>query len=911
MDITNTNIVSIPNEKNKTKLLNLGKRHVPKKAKTNYIESTIESPVQNKKDTELFYFDYSGNKTREWHAEISGNKSSVLHKKVMNSPQHCHQRFLILIKCYYLFQIHTAIDMKLIMTITMIHCYVGKGKKHSYDGLNGLRNKQLKKKKWKEPIKSENNCDPKYDCKDPTIREGLKKGTEESSILLNVMDSECDMTDNCLSAEKKVDAEIEKREKLNIRKKCTKIDTIESIVKDESENLNKTKDACKYDIGIESCHKKKRKRNSRKVENQTTEAENLETSYLVNQSLEKPADDSFVNVIDLTLEKGKRKKRKNSNIFVLSDVKLDKSITTLQCGVKNQLTDDKENPNKAQDTSEYDTSIESCHKKKRKHNIRKVENQTTEAKNLETSYLVNQSLEKPADDSFVNVNDLTLEKKKNRKNSNLFVLSDVKLDKSITTLQCGVKVKENCEGEQHTDNDTPDYLKKSDSKKMLAHSNEDVIEINENVIVYNKHKKNSFNDDTANKYTLENQVSDDKEYLNKVQDTSEYDTSIESTYKKKKKRKKREAETQENRVDQSQNDKFRSYQIEEYIPSLVPNDLKIETGRTIIKHQSASENGASEIEIDDENTDNKKPRHVDCSMFNDYVNREKNTKNDIKSTPKTATNNKLSSDGTVCQNSDGVEYSSSEGYKSHSSDSELLSHSEKRSEPKKENKGGAETDENRLEDASGITSDNDSESNSSNGSKGCSDSEFLNETELDVLQLKEERYRFRHLQLVDVPFKVPILHLLTTTSTKLNAEQLTNIKNLKIEIKRGAYTKKEDNKIMENWKYFCREYGFQENPAIFIPIPRKTKMAVKLFFLRHLAHGLDDRQLYRVYIRFKVLVQQPFIKTGRYSEEEDRTIVKFLSETNSYRPFCELGEKLSEILFQFYKDTKSSHLIRR
>lgn len=54
------------------------------------------------------------------------------------------------------------------------------------------------------------------------------------------------------------------------------------------------------------------------------------------------------------------------------------------------------------------------------------------------------------------------------------------------------------------------------------------------------------------------------------------------------------------------------------------------------------------------------------------------------------------------------------------------------------------------------------------------------------------------------PFTIPPLHALTTRITKPKKEQLEEIQQMKMPIKKGPFSKEEDEKIIENWKRFCK-----------------------------------------------------------------------------------------------------------
>ncbi|XP_018567822.1 MATH and LRR domain-containing protein PFE0570w [Anoplophora glabripennis] len=161
----------------------------------------------------------------------------------------------------------------------------------------------------------------------------------------------------------------------------------------------------------------------------------------------------------------------------------------------------------------------------------------------------------------------------------------------------------------------------------------------------------------------------------------------------------------------------------------------------------------------------------------------------------------------------------------------------------------------------------------------------------DPEELEDDIEKLRNL-IVLFPFSIPPLHALTTRTTTPTKELLEKIRQQNLSIKSGPFSKEEDEKIIENWKQLCREHGLGMNPSLFFKFPTKMKMETKVDILRYLAHDMDDRLVHRVYIRFRHLLQQDHIKTGRFTPEEDEMLLEFLRNTHSGRPFSDLSKLL-------------------
>ncbi|XP_008210920.1 uncharacterized protein DDB_G0283697 isoform X2 [Nasonia vitripennis] len=100
-------------------------------------------------------------------------------------------------------------------------------------------------------------------------------------------------------------------------------------------------------------------------------------------------------------------------------------------------------------------------------------------------------------------------------------------------------------------------------------------------------------------------------------------------------------------------------------------------------------------------------------------------------------------------------------------------------------------------------------------------------------------------------------------------------------LKKGAFSKYEDQILKRNWRNFCKLYDWDiNNPKPFLHMKYKNKEFFlcrrqdRMKFVQFLANGLLDRSLYSVYQRFRVIFEPH--KVMRYKPEEDRVILDFM-----------------------------------
>ncbi|XP_014230326.1 uncharacterized protein LOC106654811 [Trichogramma pretiosum] len=103
-----------------------------------------------------------------------------------------------------------------------------------------------------------------------------------------------------------------------------------------------------------------------------------------------------------------------------------------------------------------------------------------------------------------------------------------------------------------------------------------------------------------------------------------------------------------------------------------------------------------------------------------------------------------------------------------------------------------------------------------------------------------------------------------------------------VKIRNGPWSEDEDLEIKRNWRDFCTDHDWDpKNPKPFLQMKYKNKefymsLRNRKMFMRFLANGLDDRTLYSVFQRFKVLYDKH--KISKYSEFEDQTILDYMKD---------------------------------
>ncbi|XP_044269863.1 myb-like protein W [Tribolium madens] len=184
---------------------------------------------------------------------------------------------------------------------------------------------------------------------------------------------------------------------------------------------------------------------------------------------------------------------------------------------------------------------------------------------------------------------------------------------------------------------------------------------------------------------------------------------------------------------------------------------------------------------------------------------------------------------------------------------------------------------------------------------------FFDIVENDKNELSyEERQRLKNFNVL-LPWPVHPLHRIETRVAKgPSQKQWKEINALKIKIKHGIFNKSEDEIIRRNWEEFCKLHDTLTNPKYFLRCKTsegKFLMPIKekVRFVQFLAHGLPNRLLHTVYMRFQRIFFPKELKTGRFTPEEDNTILEYLKTSRSQTPYADLAKILNRDNFAIEK----------
>ncbi|XP_035727144.1 uncharacterized protein LOC118443784 [Vespa mandarinia] len=120
-------------------------------------------------------------------------------------------------------------------------------------------------------------------------------------------------------------------------------------------------------------------------------------------------------------------------------------------------------------------------------------------------------------------------------------------------------------------------------------------------------------------------------------------------------------------------------------------------------------------------------------------------------------------------------------------------------------------------------------------------------------------------------------------------------------LKKGSFSPDEDDKIVHNWKKFCKLHNWSKRKyRAFLSLRDgdgkkytcKKKETKK--FAQFLANGLPNRTLYSVYHRFKILYSSHLNR--RYTQEEDIMILNHIDHNpflDEKRKFVDLAKVLN------------------
>ncbi|XP_058802264.1 uncharacterized protein LOC131670573 isoform X2 [Phymastichus coffea] len=140
---------------------------------------------------------------------------------------------------------------------------------------------------------------------------------------------------------------------------------------------------------------------------------------------------------------------------------------------------------------------------------------------------------------------------------------------------------------------------------------------------------------------------------------------------------------------------------------------------------------------------------------------------------------------------------------------------------------------------------------------------------------------------VQLQHEVPPQHMIETSAgaRTLNPEQIASFQNYG-PLKRGPYSKEEDDVIKKNWETFCDVHNWDKNivePFLYMRHEGKYYIPVleeRKNFVRFLANGLPWRSLYSVHYRFRNMFNTS-VYNGPYTLKEDKKILSYMSKASS------------------------------
>lgn len=98
-------------------------------------------------------------------------------------------------------------------------------------------------------------------------------------------------------------------------------------------------------------------------------------------------------------------------------------------------------------------------------------------------------------------------------------------------------------------------------------------------------------------------------------------------------------------------------------------------------------------------------------------------------------------------------------------------------------------------------------------------------------------------------------------------QQVELINRLNLEVKKGYFSKEENDTILKNFEEFCMKHDLPLDPRPFIKLrigkDESLTRVERIHFVQYLAKGLNNRLLNTVYRRFQNMVI-PRNCTGRY-----------------------------------------------
>ncbi|XP_044586928.1 myb-like protein X isoform X2 [Cotesia glomerata] len=441
--------------------------------------------------------------------------------------------------------------------------------------------------------------------------------------------------------------------------------------------------------------------------------------------------------------------------------------------------------------------------------------------------------------------------------------------------------------------ETNETLKKKKRKRLRESSENDLIQ-NQNLQedTHDKVKKKK-----KRKHDIER--SEDNESIKMESHSGEESVGLAKTEKKKKKKKSKksnEQEMEQERRDEnidpsSGNIKFEKQELTEDVDKLKKKKKKSESDSTVnsskenVKKSSKKEKKSSsesgEIVIEEKVKEFKNPKKTELNNKSDN---ESNSDNEINS------NNSISSEESL------------------------------REEEPKSNTIAKKIEEQRIQVKENIS---DSELSDEEDDEDYDEEETLprkrrhksifeqhpklakimteSDDERDELQYQQLNIR-ESKQLSDLVVKL-IHHVLpqhnvekTSGTRPLSKEEKERFEKY-APLKLGVYSSDEDNRIVHNWKKFCKVHDWKRSLVHPFTFRKRkgfyfiSKVEERRKFVQFLAHGLPNRSLYSVFGRFKNLYGTH--KQSRYTKEEDDIILKTINDPTVKHPQAVLAKRLN------------------
>ncbi|KAG8038372.1 hypothetical protein G9C98_006699 [Cotesia typhae] len=434
--------------------------------------------------------------------------------------------------------------------------------------------------------------------------------------------------------------------------------------------------------------------------------------------------------------------------------------------------------------------------------------------------------------------------------------------------------------------ETNEILKKKKHKRQRESAENDLIQ--------NQNSQEDTNDEIKKKKKRKHDIerSEDSDSIKIEFHSVDKSVDLAKTEKKKKKKLKEQEQRDENIDPSSGNIKFKKQELTEHVDKLkMKKKKKLETDSTV---NSSKEKGKK----------NSKKEKKSSSESSEIVTEEK--VKEFKNPKKTELNNKSdnesSSDNEIDSNSSN---SSEESF---------------REEEPKSNTIAKKIGEQRIRMEQNIS---DSELSDEEDDEDYDEEETLprkrrhksifeqhpklakimteSDDEQDELQFQQLNIR-QSKQLSELVVKL-IHHVLPQHNVEKHAGTRSLSKEEKerfqkyAPLKLGVFSPDEDNRIVHNWKKFCKVHNWKRSLVHPFTFRKRkgfyfiSKVEERRKFIQFLAHGLPNRSLYSVFGRFKNLYGTH--KQSRYTKEEDDIILKTINDPTVKHPQVVLAKRLN------------------